>query len=333
MLSWALGFTILFEAGVLAYFISERWLLGCTQGVFPSLVCHPLEWCHVNYKAHRASCSNERPLLIPPVRGMQPRFEWYLLTIIAAVHLIAAISMAIIVWRTGYSKPAEVSREVSTTNYQELWYWHWALLVIGLLTCTALYTGVAVRLIRMDFLYVRSQSASNPILNSRYGIVWIIHALGCITLPVALYTGSTMLMSTLWSPMIADVHRWALRLTVVDCALRLIMSTINLNSCNGAMLYWSNTCNSRRLCCLRFEEWPANPCAGVGLLYGNGTTPENYVWACDPPLLSPKQLDRDVGFTWVYAVTGFTLLSVLALLWNLSHLRSWHRELERSSDD
>lgn len=331
-LTFLLWAAFAFEIFVTGYLLLERNVIGCNYGAFPWLICHDERWCHPHYKEHAASCSNYGPLIHPPLGGLRIRHEWRVMVVFSLIHLLLALFLIITVRRSGNTKPSPFSWSHLVSNYKELVGWHWFLLLAGLGSCAIMYVSVATRMTRMDYKYVRSPSDPDfdPFLSSRYGVVWIVHALGVISLPMALFSGVYMLLAKKWSVMAADTHRFGLLFVLGDAILRLILCIVSLHTCNGAMQFWSNTCNSRRLCCLRFDEWPGNKCAGVGLLYGNTTTPENDIWACDPPLLDVQQLDRDSGFTWTFVLTGFSLLWATGLLWNWGHLRAWRRELDAS---
>jgi len=326
-LLFVVRWSILFDLAIAIYLIVERYLFA-NIGTLPWGITHSESWCHTHYAAHPEVCSNDRGLLIPPHDTSDPRHEATLALIFSVLHFALGIGILFVAKRLGSSKPRAINDEAMARDYREMKAWHIALL--GALAVVALlYVGVAVRNIRMEYLFVRTPSADNPFLSSRYGIVWAVHMVGVIFLPLAVYSGVMMLAQKDWSAMAADTHRFFLLFAVIDGVVRLVLCIISLFTCNGGMLLWTNTCHSRRLCCVRFNDWVGNRCAGVGLLFGPDTTPANYIWACDPYVYSPAELDRDAAFTWVFATTGFSLLFLAGLLWNWSHLRVWHKNIQK----
>lgn len=324
---WTLKWCVILDILIGVYFILERYVMGCTLGMNPFLACHPDEWCDVHYKNNPATCSNDASLTTSPWHGLHSRYEWrYAIAFCFICAVLGLVAMWIIDRLGAYKyKPTveEAKADVRDTLDTHKWF------LLGLGIVTLLYICWATREVKFQHEWIRTPSTESTwfqpaFLSERYTLAWFAHVLGLVIQPMVVMTGTEMLIMRGLGPT-GESHFLFLVLGVADAVIRLVYSTFALYTCNGNW-WWSNTCHSSRICCLRFDEWTGNQCAGVGLLFGNETTPENDVWACFPPLISTQQLDRSPGFTAVFACTGFMLLWNVAMLYNWYRVKAWTRQ-------
>lgn len=330
-LVWSAGWAMWIEGGTMVWFLLEVFALGCRGPANPWLACQPDIWCHVHYKDHPEFCSNGSELKSPPWEGLHTRYEWRFALAFAVMGYVMAVLLRWVAHRLEEYKAPPASSVAAGEEVRRTWVTH-AWFLSGQTVVTVLYVAWAVRAVTFQHEYVRSPSKDSPFLSERYNnLAWYVHALGVILQPLVVTTGVAMLTRHGWG-VSTDSHLLAASLAVIDAILRIVYSVLALHTCNGN-IWWSNTCHSGRNCCLRFDEWMGNGCAGVGLLYGNTTTPANDKWACNPPLISTQQLDRDAGFTAVFAITGFALFFDLALVYNWYRYKAWTRQAAQMAAD